>query len=144
MELTLFHLDTYSNRLFGRTPAALSILDHWLPEHTLQRAAGLNAADGITYLVPRGEAMEVRCFTAEQEVELHQRATLATAWFYFHHIAPQSMHLNLVVRDDRLTVYRDARGLTPFTYELCQSQVCITDTMEPFHLQEVTTLQLTL
>ena len=85
MKLPIFQLDAFTSELFGGNPAAVVILDAWLPDRTLQAIGRENNLSETAFIVPRGEAFELRWFTPEVEVDLCGHATLAGAHVLFHH-----------------------------------------------------------
>src|SRR6187401_1773917 len=79
MKLPLFQLDAFTSRLFGGNPAAVVMLEDWLPDATLHSIGRENNLSETAFVLPRGDAFELRWFTPEVEVDLCGHATLASA-----------------------------------------------------------------
>jgi PhzF family phenazine biosynthesis protein len=85
MKLPIWQLDAFTSELFGGNPAAVVVMDDWLSDRTLQAIGRENNLSETAFIVPRGEAFELRWFTPEVEVDLCGHATLAGAHVLFHH-----------------------------------------------------------
>jgi PhzF family phenazine biosynthesis protein len=85
MELELFHLDAFSDRVFAGNPAAVVPLKQWLADDTLAAIAAENNLSETAFVVPDERAdFHIRWFTPSTEVDLCGHATLAAAWVLFH------------------------------------------------------------
>ncbi|HEV8376688.1 MAG TPA: PhzF family phenazine biosynthesis protein, partial [Candidatus Polarisedimenticolia bacterium] len=56
MELPIYQVDAFTDRLFGGNPAAVVLLDAWLPDETLQAIAMENNLAETAFVVPDGDA----------------------------------------------------------------------------------------
>jgi len=88
MKIPLYHLDAFSERLFGGNPAAVCPLERWLPDETLRAIAAENNLSETAYLVPRGEDWELRWFTPTIEIDLCGHATLAAGEVVLRFLRP--------------------------------------------------------
>lgn len=79
MELTIYKVDAFSQQLFSGNPAAVCLLEEWLPELVMQAIAGEINLSETTFIVAKGEDYRIRWFTPTKEVNLCGHATLATA-----------------------------------------------------------------
>jgi PhzF family phenazine biosynthesis protein len=80
MELPLFWIDAFTDRVFGGNPAAVVPLETWPEDRLLQRIAFENGLSETAYFVRTGPARaHLRWFTPTLEIELCGHATLATA-----------------------------------------------------------------
>ncbi|MFQ5586502.1 MAG: PhzF family phenazine biosynthesis protein [Thermodesulfobacteriota bacterium] len=107
MELTLYQVDAFADRLFSGNPAAVCPLKAWLPNATLQAIAGENNLSETAFYVPAGEGFQIRWFTPTTEVELCGHATLATAHVIFNHTGYGEDSIRFASRSGDLTVARD-------------------------------------
>lgn len=82
-KIKLYQLDAFTDRLFAGNPAAVCPLDTWLPDEVMQSIAAENNLAETAFIVPKGEAYEIRWFTPAVEVALCGHATLATAYVLF-------------------------------------------------------------
>ncbi len=80
---TMYQADAFASDLFTGNPAAVCILDTWLPESLMQSIAAENNLAETAFAVPVPEGYEIRWFTPETEVALCGHATLATAHILF-------------------------------------------------------------
>lgn len=108
----LYQVDAFAAELFRGNPAAVCILEHWLPEGLMQAIAGENNLSETAFAVPVKDGYEIRWFTPVTEVALCGHATLATAHVLFSTREPQSDHLKFYSRERGvLTVSRDGDWL---------------------------------
>ncbi|MBE0652108.1 MAG: PhzF family phenazine biosynthesis protein [Bacteroidales bacterium] len=83
-KIKLFQADAFTDKLFAGNPAGVCPLDEWLPENTMQSIAAENNVAETAFIVPKGDAYEIRWFTPAVEVALCGHATLATAYVLFN------------------------------------------------------------
>jgi PhzF family phenazine biosynthesis protein len=112
MELRLYQVDAFAERLFAGNPAAVCPLEAWLPNATMQAIARENNLSETVFFAPEPEGLRIRWFTPGCEVDLCGHATLAAAWVYFHHLAPQADRVRFNSRSGPLSVSRDGERLT--------------------------------
>ena len=79
MELTIYQIDAFSEKLFGGNPAAVCPLKEWLPTTTMQKIALENNLSETAFIIREGNNFHIRWFTPAIEVDLCGHATLATA-----------------------------------------------------------------
>ncbi len=111
MQLTIFQVDAFSERLFGGNPAAVIPLPDWLPDATLQAVAAENNLSETAFLVGAKGHYALRWFTPSVEVDLCGHATLATAHVLYHHLDERSSMLCFETRSGELTVRQVAGQL---------------------------------
>lgn len=85
MELRLFQVDAFADRLFGGNPAAVCPLDAWLPDEVMQQIAAENNLAETAFYVRTNGGFHIRWFTPMVEVDLCGHATLASAYVAFTH-----------------------------------------------------------
>ncbi|MES1160575.1 MAG: PhzF family phenazine biosynthesis isomerase, partial [Bacteroidota bacterium] len=81
MQLALYQIDAFTDRLFGGNPACVVPLEKWLEDDLLLKIAKENAVAETAYFVREdGDGTyALRWFTPEIEMDLCGHATLATA-----------------------------------------------------------------
>ena len=79
----MYQVDAFASELFSGNPAAVCILENWLPDSIMQSVAGENNLAETAFAVRTGDGYEIRWFTPETEVALCGHATLATAHILF-------------------------------------------------------------
>jgi predicted PhzF superfamily epimerase YddE/YHI9 len=80
MELEIFQVDAFTDKVFGGNPAAIVPLENWLPDATLQAIAQENNLAETAYFVRVGDRYHLRWFTPVSEMDLCGHATLASAF----------------------------------------------------------------
>lgn len=122
MKLPLFQVDAFTDRLFGGNPAAVVLLEHWLPDPLLLAIAAENNLSETAFVIPGTGDIPLRWFTPAVEIDLCGHATLAAAHVLFRHVTPAARRItfstlsgNLVVSNDgdRLTMDFPARPAEP-------------------------------
>lgn len=86
MRIPLYQVDAFAARPFSGNPAAVCLLDDWLPEERLQEIAAENNLAETAFLVQKADVFELRWFTPTLEVELCGHATLASGWVVLHRL----------------------------------------------------------
>ncbi|PRD41032.1 PhzF family phenazine biosynthesis protein [Phyllobacterium phragmitis] len=77
--LTMYQVDAFADRVFAGNPAAVLILDDWLPQSVMQAIASENNLAETAFACPNGTGWDLRWFTPVHEVDFCGHATLATA-----------------------------------------------------------------
>lgn len=88
MQLPIFQVDAFTERVFGGNPAAVVPLREWLDEATMQSIAAENNLAETAFFVPTTKAghFGLRWFTPVKEVRLCGHATLATAHILYERL----------------------------------------------------------
>ncbi len=76
----MFQVDAFADQIFGGNPAAVCVLEDWLPEATMQAIAMENNLAETAFIVKERNGYHIRWFTPETEVALCGHATLASAY----------------------------------------------------------------
>lgn len=84
MQLPLFVVDAFADRVFAGNPAAVCPLKRWIPDAILGAIAAENNLSETAFLVPIDDGFELRWFTPTTEVDLCGHATLASAFVLDH------------------------------------------------------------
>lgn len=107
MKLPLYQVDAFTNRQFGGNPAAVVLLDDWLPDGILAAIAAENNLAETAFVIPHHDSAPLRWFTPAVEVDLCGHATLAAAHVLFQYTYPSADRLSFATRSGKLTVTRD-------------------------------------
>ncbi|MDY6984068.1 MAG: PhzF family phenazine biosynthesis protein [Pseudomonadota bacterium] len=105
MDLPLYVVDAFTDRLFRGNPAAVCPLTEWLPEALMQSLAAENNLAETAFVVPEGDGWGLRWFTPRVEVDLCGHATLATA-FILARLHPEQTEFRFQTRSGELVVTR--------------------------------------
>ncbi|MBA4850036.1 PhzF family phenazine biosynthesis protein [Emticicia sp. BO119] len=84
MQLPIYQVDAFTDKLFGGNPAAVIPLKQWLPEALMQKIALENNLSETAFFVSVDNGFHIRWFTPTIEVALCGHATLATAYVVFN------------------------------------------------------------
>ena len=87
MKIPLYQVDAFSSKVFGGNPAAVCLIDKWLPDLLMQQIAAENNLSETAFLVKEGKDYHIRWFTPTVEVDLCGHATLASAYVLFHQLS---------------------------------------------------------
>lgn len=82
--LPIYHVDAFTDQLFGGNPAAVCPLEEWLSDETMQKLAAENNLSETAFFVKENEGYYIRWFTPEYEIDLCGHATLASAFVIFY------------------------------------------------------------
>lgn len=105
--LRIYQVDAFTQRTLSGNPAAVIPLDAWLPDTELQAIALENNLSETAFFVDGNSGCELRWFTPTVEVELCGHATLASAWVFLNHLAPDREQVSFQTRSGELTVRRE-------------------------------------
>lgn len=112
MNLPIYQVDAFASRLFGGNPAAVILLDSWLPDAVMQDIALENNLSETAFVIPREGVSELRWFSPAMEVDLCGHATLAAGHVLFNHRFPEKMKLEFNTRSGRLGIHRTGEMLS--------------------------------
>ena len=76
---TIYQIDSFSTQIFKGNPAAVMILEEWLPDLIMQNIALENNLSETAFVVKEKGEWYIRWFTPLSEVDLCGHATLAAA-----------------------------------------------------------------
>jgi predicted PhzF superfamily epimerase YddE/YHI9 len=126
MKFPLFQIDAFSSRRFAGNPAAVVVLEEWLPDQVLAAVAAENNLSETAFVIVRPgvvpASVPLRWFTPTIEVDLCGHATLAAGHVLFNHyfraldtirFATRSGELAVARVEDRLCLDFPARPPTP-------------------------------
>ncbi|MBN2425530.1 MAG: PhzF family phenazine biosynthesis protein [Calditrichaceae bacterium] len=86
MQLPLYQVDAFTDKVFKGNPAAVCPLKEWLDDQTMQSIGAENNLAETAFFVPVEAGFHIRWFTPTVEVDLCGHATLATAHVLFNHL----------------------------------------------------------
>ena len=90
MELTIYQVDAFAEKLFKGNPAAVVPLDAWIDETLMQSIALENNLSETVFFVTSIDIYQIRWFTPCVEVDLCEHATLASAFVSFNYLGYSS------------------------------------------------------
>lgn len=112
MELKIYQVDAFAEKLFTGNPAAVCPLLSWPSDETMKQIAMENNLAETAFYVKEAEGYHIRWFTPAIEVDLCGHATLATAHVLFEHEDFSGHEINFKSRSGILKVKRAGDYLT--------------------------------
>ena len=79
-------VDAFSEKVFGGNPAAICVMDAWLPEETMMSITIENNLSETAFTVKEGDKYKLRWFTPGGEIDLCGHATLASAYVIMNYV----------------------------------------------------------
>ena len=110
MRVPIFQVDAFATRLYAGNPAAVMLLDSFLPDTVLQAIAAENNLSETAFLVRAGDDYMLRWLTPETEVPLCGHATLASSAVIMERLEPGRKRVVFHTASGPLTVDRTATG----------------------------------
>ncbi len=106
MEIKIYQVDAFADKIFSGNPAAVCPLLAWLPDQVMQNIAMENNLAETAFYVHEKEGHRIRWFTPSMEVDLCGHATIASAFVLFNHENYESDKIVFNSRSGPLTVTR--------------------------------------
>lgn len=112
MQIPIYQIDTFTDKLFSGNPAAVCPLEGWLDDGVMQSIAAENNLSETAFFLKEEEGYRIRWFTPSREVDLCGHATLASAHVYFKYINPETETIEFMSRSGALIVKKKAGMLS--------------------------------
>ena len=107
-KIKIYQVDAFTNNLFSGNPAAVCLLDNWLPDEVMQSIALENNLSETAFLIKKKDKFFLRWFTPKVEIDLCGHATLATAHILYSEMNLKSDFIEFHIKSgDVLTVNRN-------------------------------------
>ncbi|MGB6500278.1 MAG: PhzF family phenazine biosynthesis protein [Thermoplasmata archaeon] len=115
MRVAIYQVDAFTTRRFAGNPAAVMLLDQYLPDAHLQAVAAENNLAETAFLVKSGTDYRLRWFTPTTEVPLCGHGTLASAAVVMERLEPSRSRVVFDTASGPLSVTRsDGKYLMDF------------------------------
>lgn len=123
MILKQYVADAFTDEVFSGNPAAICILDSWIPDELMMNITKENNLSETAFAVRNGEKYELRWFTPGGEIDLCGHATLACAFIILNYydkdenevvFSTMSGELKVVRRDDLYEMDFPAYQIEPY------------------------------
>lgn len=123
-------VDAFTDEVFKGNPAAVCVLDEWLPDELMMKITIENNLSETAFTVKEGENYHLRWFTPGGEIDLCGHATLGTAYVITRFIEPELTTVKFDTMSGVLTVVKkgDLLEMDFPGYDL--KPVPVTDAME--------------
>lgn len=99
-------VDAFADRVFCGNPAAVCVMDKWIPDDLMMNITRENNLSETAFAVKEGEAYKLRWFTPGGEIDLCGHATLGTAFVIMNYYEPDLRQVAFDTLSGRLTVIR--------------------------------------
>lgn len=99
-------VDAFTDRVFKGNPAAVCILNKWIPDSLMQNIARENNLSETAFAVRDNNAFHLRWFTPGGEIDLCGHATLAAAYVLMRFVVPDWSAVTFRTQSGLLTVKR--------------------------------------
>ena len=110
LSIPIVHVDVFTGDLFGGNPAAICLLENWLPDSLMQSIAAENNLSETAFLVKHQEGhWDLRWFTPITEVDLCGHATLAAGAALFWQQATAEEKIEFRTRSGALFVSKKGK-----------------------------------
>lgn len=110
--IPIYQVDAFADQPFRGNPAAVCVLDEWLPAALMQQIAAENNLSETAFTVREANGWRLRWFTPETEIDLCGHATLATAFVLFATRLSAENTVCFATISGPLVVQRDGELLT--------------------------------
>lgn len=123
-------VDAFTDKVFAGNPAAVCVLDAWLPDELMQSITIENNLSETAFAVKEGSGYHLRWFTPGGEIDLCGHATLATAFVIlaFYEAGASEVVFNTLSGELKVTKKANLYEMDFPAYELASTPV--TDEME--------------
>jgi len=111
VNLPLFQVDAFTDRVFSGNPAAICPLEQWLDDATMLGIAAENNLAETAFFVREGSGFGLRWFAPKSEVQLCGHATLATGLVIFNYLLPGTTVAQFQTCSGPLSVKQDGESL---------------------------------
>ena len=100
-------VDAFTDKVFAGNPAAICVMDKWLPDDLMMAITRENNLSETAFAVPTGDARyHLRWFTPGGEIDLCGHATLACAYILFKFYIPDAAQVVFSTLSGDLTVWK--------------------------------------
>lgn len=123
MQLSLYQVDAFADRVFTGNPAAVCPLEQWLPDTVMQQIAAENNLSETAFFVPEDDGYRIRWFTPTCEVALCGHATLAAAFVLFDQLEHAGDVVRFVSQSGPLSVQRE-QGMLALDFPVARPGLC--------------------
>lgn len=128
--LKQYVVDAFTNTVFKGNPAAVCLLENWLPDRLMQHIAQENNLSETAFIVKNSKHYALRWFTPGGEIDLCGHATLGSAYVLWHFVDMNSPFFSFQTKSGQLiaTKKQNLIEINLPAYEL--TPVPVTDKME--------------
>lgn len=104
MRIKQYIVDAFTDKVFHGNPAAICILDQWLPEELMMSIILENNLSETAFAVKEGSGYHLHWFTPGGEIDLCGHATLACAYVILRFYEPMAQRVHFHTMSGELNV----------------------------------------
>ena len=104
MKYQIFHVNSFTNKIFEGNPACVVPLNEWLCDDLLLNIAKQNAVPETAFFIKHEREFHLRWFTPDLEIDLCGHATLAAAYVIKSELEDKSNTINFKTLSGNLSV----------------------------------------
>lgn len=123
-------VDAFTKELFKGNPAAVIILENWLPEKLMQSIAKENNLSETAFCVKEGDRYHLRWFTPVAEIDFCGHATLATSFILLNYYEKEESEVIFTTMRGQLSVKRIGKELEMTMPAYQYKEIEVTEAME--------------
>ena len=123
-------VDAFTDKVFAGNPAAICVMDKWLPDNLMMAITRENNLSETAFAVQTGDAhYHLRWFTPGGEIDLCGHATLACAYVLFKFYIPDATQVVFSTLSGDLTVWKKGELLEMEFPAYSLTEVPVTENM---------------
>lgn len=107
LTLKQYVVDAFTDAVFKGNPAAVCVLDKWLPDAVMQRIAIENNLSETAFTVKNSDKYDLRWFTPGGEIDLCGHATLGTAYVLLNFVEQGKNSIAFNTKSGVLTINKN-------------------------------------
>lgn len=112
MQIPIYHIDAFTDKIFSGNPAAVCILDEWLDDIKLFSIAKENNLPVTAFLVREQDVFNIRWITPHNELPLCGHGTLASSFVIFNLLEKTWDKIIFQSPHQKLEVIKENEGMT--------------------------------
>jgi PhzF family phenazine biosynthesis protein len=124
MDLKIYQVDAFADKVFTGNPAAVIPLNDWLEDAIMQKIAMENNLSETAFFVKTDEGYHLRWFTPEYEIDLCGHATLASAFIIKNFVEPHVHEITFTTQKAGILKTKIADGLYTLDFPSRAPQAC--------------------
>ena len=114
-KIKIYQVDAFTSKLFSGNPAAVCLLDNWLPDRVMQSVALENNLSETAFLIKKKNKFFLRWFTPKVEIDLCGHATLATAEVIYSEMKYKSDNIKFYIKSGQVLCVTKNNNLLSLT-----------------------------
>lgn len=112
MNIPVYYVNAFTDKLFHGNPAAVCILSHWLPDDKLQAIAKENNLPVTAFLLRENNQFNIRWITPEYELDICGHGSLSAGYIIFNYLEKNWQKIDFQSRAESLQAFRSDELIT--------------------------------